>query len=305
LTPVLLKVDYQQAPIQIQNPTPSFSFALDAAGSRGVVSKGFTLVVKELAADGTLASTVWDTGAVTGNQTTFIKYPSDAPALKSNTDYTWSVTLAGSSAAVSSTFSTALMSMDDWASSKWILASSGQAAQMRKEFTLPAGKITRARAFFAMPGYGTMKINGKSVDGTAGTRTWSQYDKRTIYGVYDITEHLLAGSNAVGVYAGQGWYGHWGYGPPAIRVLITATVDGKTVTVGSDTTWTMSAGPVQTKTTNTTAKCTTPALRPLAGPALASSPAASPGPLSPSAPAPPASNSTTRASTPWPSPRST
>ena len=38
------------------------------------------------------------------------------------------MTLAGGSAAVSSTFSTALMSMDDWASSKWIQASSGQAA---------------------------------------------------------------------------------------------------------------------------------------------------------------------------------
>jgi alpha-L-rhamnosidase len=84
---------------------------------------------------------------------------------------------------------------------------------MRKEFDVPAGKITRARAFFAMPGYGKLTINGKSVDGVAGTRTWSQYDKRTIYGVYDIKDILIAGgSNAVGVYAGQGWYGHLGYG---------------------------------------------------------------------------------------------
>jgi hypothetical protein len=42
--------------------------------------------------------------------------------------------------------------------------------QMRTEFTLPAGKITRARAYFAMPGYGTMRINGMAVDGVAGTR---------------------------------------------------------------------------------------------------------------------------------------
>jgi alpha-L-rhamnosidase len=84
---------------------------------------------------------------------------------------------------------------------------------MRKEFNVPAGKITRARAFFAMPGYGKLTINSKSVDGVAGTRTWSQYDKRTIYGVYDIKDILIAGgSNAVGAYAGQGWYGHLGYG---------------------------------------------------------------------------------------------
>ena len=52
---------------------------------------------------------------------------------------------------------------------------------------------------------GKLQINGKKVDGVAGTRTWSQYDKRTIYGVYDVLDHVVTGDNAIGVYAGGGW----------------------------------------------------------------------------------------------------
>ena len=39
-------------------------------------------------------------------------------------------------------------------------------------------------------------------------------------------------------------YGHLGYGPSAFRLIISVTVDGKTTTIGSDATWTMTAGPV-------------------------------------------------------------
>jgi len=91
-----------------------------------------------------------------------------------------------------------------------------------------------------------MQINGQAIDGIAGTRTWSQYDKRTIYGVYDVADVLTAGgNNAVGVYAGRGWYGHWGYGNPTCRVLLSVTIEGMGKTlIGSSTSWTWSVGPV-------------------------------------------------------------
>ena len=118
---------------------------------------------------------------VSTNKTTYVVY-AGAP-LESDTDYTV-VVKTPEGAQATTTFSTALMSTSDWKNSAWILASdSTTATQMRTEFSLPAGKVTRARAFFAMPGYGTLSINGQGVDGVAGTRTWSQYDKRTIYGV--------------------------------------------------------------------------------------------------------------------------
>jgi alpha-L-rhamnosidase len=241
-----LKVDYLRDPISIQNPSPSFSFSIHAGDTRGVLSTGYQLEVSQLNTDGTLASKVWSTDVVNSNRTTFIQYPSDAPALKSNTDYSWSVqVLPGTDKAASSTFSTALMATEDWDGSEYIQAAgSSTAAQMRKEFSLPAGAISRARAFFAMPGYGKLLVNGNPVDGIAGTRTWSQYDKRTIYGCYDIKDDLVNGANAVGVSAGKGWYGHFGYGPPAFRLVIIATVGSQTIRVGSDKTWVMTAGPI-------------------------------------------------------------
>ena len=42
-----------------------------------------------------------------------------------------------------------------------------------------------------MPGYGQVSLNGQDVDGAAGTRSWSQYDKRTLYHTYDVAQHLL------------------------------------------------------------------------------------------------------------------
>ena len=68
----------------------------------------------------------------------------------------------------------------------------------------------------------------------------------TIYGVYDVTALLQSGGvNAVGVYAGAGWYGMWGYGGPCFRLILSVTIDGKTTMVGgSDPTWTFTRGPV-------------------------------------------------------------
>ena len=74
---------------------------------------------------------MWDSGEVAGNVTTFIRYPSDAPALKSNADYTWTVKVSPGDQTATSTFSTALFSMDDWKGSEWIQTSGLKAAQVR------------------------------------------------------------------------------------------------------------------------------------------------------------------------------
>eukprot|EP00729_Bicosta_minor_P013150 gene13150-26895_t len=190
------KVDYNIAPITVQNKQPFFSWTIAAAaGERGIVPAGYTLAVTKVANTGVQdASPLWSTGAVDSNATTFIPYA--GPGLTSDTDYAVSLTTAEGLTATT-TFSTALFSMADWNPSNWILA--------QQVVNIPKGAITRARAYFAMPGYGKLQINGKKVDGVAGTRTWSQYDKRTIYGVYDVLDHVVTGDNAIGVYAGGGW----------------------------------------------------------------------------------------------------
>ena len=156
-TTFLAQVDYLVEPISIQNAAPSFSFSLDPEGKRAVISTSYTISVTKVSSSGIPSvESLWSTDNVVSNQTTFIVYPANAPALESNTDYLWKVSVTASGglqASSTSFFSTALLDSADWSKSQWIQAeSSYQAAQMRKAFVLPEGNITRARAFFAMPG---------------------------------------------------------------------------------------------------------------------------------------------------------
>ena len=150
-------MDYLVEPISIQNTAPSFSFSLDPEGKRAVISTSYTITVTKVSSIGIpLANSLWSTDNVISNQTTFIVYPAHAPALESNTDYLWNVSVTatgGLQASSTSFFSTALLDSADWSKSQWIQADlKYQAAQMRKEIILPEGDITRARVFFAMPG---------------------------------------------------------------------------------------------------------------------------------------------------------
>jgi alpha-L-rhamnosidase len=127
-----LKVDYLVEPISVQNAAPFFSFSTDDSTGRGLMSTGYTITVSEMSPTGELAATLWDSGEVTGNVTTFIRYPGDAPALKSNTDYTWTVKVSPGDQTATSTFSTALLSMDDWKGSEWIQTAGLKAAQVSR-----------------------------------------------------------------------------------------------------------------------------------------------------------------------------
>jgi alpha-L-rhamnosidase len=180
-------------PISIDDFKPSFSWQVIADGQRGVVTQGYELQVDQLLTKGTVRP-VWATGEVQTNKTQFIPYL--GPELISDSDYSWKVrAFPGPSEWSTSTFSTALFQQSDWDKSEWIQSSNetGMATQMRKSFTLPAGSISRARAFVALPGYGDVWINGHKVDGRAGPRSLSQYDVRALYHTYDIQRYLRAG----------------------------------------------------------------------------------------------------------------
>jgi alpha-L-rhamnosidase len=185
-----LKVNSMAEPLSLDDKQPVFSWQVDADGERGVVTDGYELVVSALHANGTTAP-LWGAGPVKSNQTQFIPYPADGPALLSNSDYVWKVRASGPTTDwAESTFSTGLFLQSDWGKAVWVQKSNASAfaSQMRKEFKLPTGTITRARAFVALPGYGHVWVNGHKVDGRAGTRTLSQYDVRALYHTYDVAQ---------------------------------------------------------------------------------------------------------------------
>ena len=210
-----------------------FSWKLAAAEGERAVEASCTLAVKAAGAVAAVAS-------APSNSTQFVPLPAGL-TLTSDTVYTYTVTCGASTA--SSTFSTGLLVASDWTGADWIGGAGSEAVLMRKKITI-AGEVTRARIFIAVPGYGQVSVNGVDVDGDAGTRTWSQYDIRTLYHTYDVTDQLKAGENVLGLHIGKGWYGMWGYGNPTAKAVLRYTVGGKTTTVATDSTWTAGASPV-------------------------------------------------------------
>ena len=232
-TPIELRVNYMDAPLGIDDLSPTFSWKLAAAeGARGGEAS-CTLAVKVEGAPEAVVS-------APSSSIQFVPLPKGL-ALASDTSYTYTVTCGGASATAG--FSTGLLQASDWAGADWIAGADKAAVLMRKSFTV-AGEVTRARIFIAVPGYGQVSLNGEDVDGDAGTRTWSQYDIRTLYHTYDVTEQINTGDNVFGLHIGEGWYGMWGYGNPTAKAVLRYTVGGNTTTVTTDGSWTAGASPV-------------------------------------------------------------
>jgi alpha-L-rhamnosidase len=99
------------------------------------------------------------------------------------------------------------------------------------------------------------KINGKRVGDAYLTPGWSSYNKRLQYQVYDVTDLLKSGANALAVTLGDGWYrGNFSfdhrrniYGKD-IALLFQLEVmyaDGTTATIASDASWKSSTGAIR------------------------------------------------------------
>lgn len=233
--------------------------------------EGYEIEVTRLYPNETNTS-VWASGIVATNRTQNIPWPTQSPGagscpeLVSHADYAWRVrAYPGPSEWGQSVFSTALLDQAEWAPSQWIQSADREkySAQMRREFVLPPGTIARARAYVALPGVGAVWINGRKVDGRAGTRSLSQYDVRALYHTYDVAHLVRPGQpNAIAVSVGVGWFGHPAkpignppgsvrqpFGPPTLRLLLRVEsardTGGVQVTaVGTDTRWLESPGPV-------------------------------------------------------------
>lgn len=86
------------------------------------------------------------------------------------------------------------------------------ARMLRREFLL-AKPITRATAYICGLGFFECSLNGHKVGDHVMDPALTCYDKRAMYVTFDVTEHLRPGTNAVGV-----WLGNGRFFAPRIRV---------------------------------------------------------------------------------------
>ena len=115
--------------------------------------------------------------------------------------------------------------------------------------------IKRALLYASAFGIYELALNGKRVGDDVLSPGWTDYRKRVHYLAYDVTKQLKRGANDLGAILGDGWYAsylaftgrrHYYGGDPKLRLqLMVEYQDGGRETVGTDKTWTVTTGAIQ------------------------------------------------------------
>ena len=205
---------------------------------------------------------VWKSGKVKSDQSVHVLY--SGKALQAGKKYTWQVRVWDNNAKASpwsetASFQMALLSPSEW-KAKWIEAgyvedSINRPSQyFRKQFSVNK-KVVSATAYITAHGMYEAQINGKRVGDYYLTPGWTNYNKRLQYQVYDVTNLLTNGNNAIGVVTGNGWYrgflawagnkNIYGKNNGVLFQLDLTYSDGTTASIISDESWKSSTGSIR------------------------------------------------------------
>jgi len=262
IEPVNLRCEYQLAPLGVDTREPRLSWELNATtgSERGLRQTAYHI----LAASSRVGvdngeGDLWDSKTVQSDETLGIKYA--GKRLASRQQVWWKVKVwdqegneSGWSAPAS--WGMGMIEPGDW-NGQWIAAPEAgfSTPVFRKEWTLRE-KPVRAIAYFCGLGYGELYLNGKKVGDHLLDPGFTDYTKRALYVPYDVTKHLAAGTNAVGIMLGNGWYwmptpdiwdfqkASWRGFPRAILQLEIEYADGRRESLVTDGSWKWTVGPV-------------------------------------------------------------
>jgi alpha-L-rhamnosidase len=265
LTPTHLLCENLPNPIAIDAPQPRFSWLLEASAKnteRGLSQSAYEI---RIAPDGASfdndAAGAWNSGKITSDQSVHVLYAGQP--LQSGRRYHWQVRVWDAKGKPSrwseaAAFRMALLNTTDW-KAQWIEPGYVEDSILRpspffrKKFTV-SKKLRSAIAYITAHGLYDASLNGQRIGDALLTPGWTSYNKRLQYQVYDVTNLLQRGDNAVGVMLGSGWYrgnlawagNHNLYGKTLgllFQLALTYT-DGTTETVVSDDSWKSSTGEI-------------------------------------------------------------
>ena len=250
---VNLLTENQTDPIGVDVQLPRFSWQL-VSDQRNISQAAYEITVKDPKGKG------WKSGKIVSGQSVHVLY--GGTALQPGKKYTWQVRVwdkngKGSEWSESASFQTAMWnpSAAKWIESDLIEDSINRPAlYFRKQFST-SKKIASATVYITAHGMYEAQINGKRVGDAYLTPGWTSYNKRLQYQVYDVTNLLTTGNNAIGVITGNGWYRGflaWAgnkdiYGKKT-GVLFQLDInysDGSTATIVSDGSWKSSTGSIR------------------------------------------------------------
>jgi len=209
LKAVDLRCEYRENPLGMFTKHPRFGWVIDS-DETNVLQSSYEI---EVAEDESFALLVWKTGQMETDSSVHIKYA--GKELESCKKYYYRVKISdnhGNKSLWSETafFETSILDNAVW-QAKFITAETEESAEssagtmLRKEFT--AGKkIASARLYATAKGIYKAFVNGKQVGGQELTPGWTEYKKRLLFQVYNVTAMLESGNNALGIMVGPGWY---------------------------------------------------------------------------------------------------
>lgn len=213
---------------------------------------------------------LWDSEKVLSDQTTHVIY--EGKTLESEMKCYWKVMIwdkndVSSAWSDVSSWTMGLLNPSDW-KAKWIgpqlITQKSKIHRkyipsplLRKKFKIK-DKIKQAHVYITALGEYELYINGKRVGDHVLAPEWTDYNIRTQYQTYDISDSLHEGENVIGAMLGDGWYiGNTGPGEPGkfhcygttprflLQISITLS-DGIKKEIITDSDWKMfNNGPIE------------------------------------------------------------
>jgi alpha-L-rhamnosidase len=246
IVPTELRCEYQTEPIGIDVSTPRFGWRLfDPGHVRGQAQTAYHILVASRLDKLTEADAdVWNSGKINSSQS--VLTPFGGKELRSSSAYFWKVQVydkydTPSEWSEPARFVTGILDPDEWDKAAWIRHPDAPRIKhiwFRKNLTLDAD-ASNVFIHVASLGHHELYVNGQKADDRVLAPALTNFDKRVFYVTYDISKLLKKGNNTLGVWFASGWASYDCFSrTPALRVRLDAEdVEGKTITLFSDTTW--------------------------------------------------------------------
>jgi alpha-L-rhamnosidase len=278
------RVENLTNPGGIETLQPRLSWQITSTGRAIMQTKYRILVADDQSKLNLATGNIWDTQVVPGEQSLWIPY--GGKPLEAGKTYFWKVQVWDNQGQMSewssdtAKFTMALIKPEDWSNAQWIGYDELDAAKrfvpgihapgsskdyktvvsgnhvlplLRKNFAV-SKPVKRATAFITGLGQYELHINGTKVGDRFLAPGWSNYDKRVLYNVLDVTKEVTNGNNAIGVMLGNGFFNVpneryrktlLAYGnPKMIMKLLVEYTDGTKQEIISDNSWKTAPGPI-------------------------------------------------------------
>ncbi len=270
LIPVDLRCEYLVNPAGIEETLPRLSWRLEGNGRARRQTAYRVLVASSPEKLADEKGDLWDTGRVSGDQSSGIAYRGRPLASRMRSYWkvrAWDEKGKAGTWSGPAEWGMGLLRAEDWRA-EWIsYRDTAPLHTSRKDLYLPAPRIYRREFQAARPvrratvyatalGLYELRLNGRRVGDARFTPGWSDYRERAYYHTHDVTNDILAGANVLGAVVAEGWYSGYvgygllvGYGPnrvgryfygktPAFRAQLEIEyADGSREVIGTDRTW--------------------------------------------------------------------